>query len=372
MQTKCKQDANNYCLYFALVLLVLRAKTKKMKKILILLAACLLLGGCSGDGGSSPYMLEGAWVMQEVRIPQGDTFSYNTSEGTRLRLYEGDSVMNEFQLSQTGKTLVVRPSEWCGVRLIGKGSNEWVYLEEEEPRPLTVVDDSTITIQRMGRVYTWRRRADIDKDWGEEMRGIAESNLKKLTNQPGEQPQYVLSAKERELTFRVNWLIVGLIALTVLGLIAVQMGLVQRREKRRLQLQISQIQEMHVERPQMVRQAIASVESDYFASEEYNALVRRIATGQILKTDEWQEIENQLRKVYPGFTAQLRSLYDMSELQYQVCLLIKFRITPKDIAAVLARDMSTISTVRSRLYKKVFGREGGAREWDEFIHSIGA
>lgn len=29
MQTKCKQDANNICLYFALVLLVLHAKTKK-------------------------------------------------------------------------------------------------------------------------------------------------------------------------------------------------------------------------------------------------------------------------------------------------------------------------------------------------------
>ena len=338
----------------------------------MILEAGLLLGSCSGDGGSRPYMLEGAWVMQEVRIPQGDTFSYNISDGTRLRLYEGDSVMTEFQLSQTGKTLVVRPSERCGVRLIDKGSNEWVYLEEEMPRPLTVVDDSTITIQRMGRVYTWRRRADIAKEWGEEMRGIAESNLKKLPDQPGEQPQYVLSAKERELTFKVNWLIVGLIVLTVLGLIAVQMGLVQRREKRRLQLQLSQIQEEHAERPNTVRQAIASVESDYFASEEYNALVRRIATGQILKTDEWQEIENQLRKVYPGFTSQLRSLYDMSELQYQVCLLIKLRITPKDIAAVLARDMSTISTVRSRLFKKVFGREGGAREWDEFIHSIGA
>ena len=109
-----------------------------MKHILMILEAGLLLGGCSGDGGSRPYMLEGAWVMQEVRIPQGDTFSYNTSDGTRLRLYEGDSVMTEFQLSQTGKTLVVRPSERCGVRLIDKGSNEWVYLEEEEPRPLTV------------------------------------------------------------------------------------------------------------------------------------------------------------------------------------------------------------------------------------------
>jgi hypothetical protein len=41
------------------------------------------------------------------------------------------------------------------------------------------------------------------------------------------------------------------------------------------------------------------------------------------------------------------------------------------MAVVLARDASTISTVRSRLYKKVFGRKGGAREWDDFILSIG-
>ena len=31
-----------------------------------------------------------------------------------------------------------------------------------------------------------------------------------------------------------------------------------------------------------------------------------------------------------------------------------------------------ISTVRSRLYKKVFGQKGGAKEWDEFLLSIGA
>jgi DNA-binding CsgD family transcriptional regulator len=60
----------------------------------------------------------------------------------------------------------------------------------------------------------------------------------------------------------------------------------------------------------------------------------------------------------------------MSELEYQVCILVKLRIAPKDIAAVLARDVSTISTVRSRLYQKVFSKKGGAKEWDEFILSI--
>ena len=88
--------------------------------------------------------------------------------------------------------------------------------------------------------------------------------------------------------------------------------------------------------------------------------------------DEWHSIESQIKKVYPGFSSQLRNLHAMSELEYQVCLLIKLRVAPSDMAIVLARDASTISTVRSRLYKKVFDRKGGAREWDEFILSIGA
>jgi hypothetical protein len=83
-------------------------------------------------------------------------------------------------------------------------------------------------------------------------------------------------------------------------------------------------------------------------------------------------MEERLKRVYPGFTSRLRNLYPMSELEYQVCLLIKLRITPTEMADVLSRDGSTISTVRSRLYKKVFGSKGGARDWDEFVLSIGA
>jgi hypothetical protein len=143
-----------------------------------------------------------------------------------------------------------------------------------------------------------------------------------------------------------------------------------RKDKRRLQLQLQQIQEVQEERPQAIKQAIESVETAYFSSDEYQALQRRIASGEILKDADWLSIESQIRKIYPGFSSQLRNLYAMSELEYQVCLLIKLRVAPSDMAVVLARDASTISTVRSRLYKKVFNRKGGAKEWDEFIMSI--
>ena len=162
------------------------------------------------------------------------------------------------------------------------------------------------------------------------------------------------------------------IGIVVLLLLIARIAIDYRKEKRRLQLQLQQIHEVQQERPKAVRQAIESVDAAYFASDEYLSLQRRIATGETLKDDDWNNIKSQIKKIYPGFSSQLRNLYAMSELEYQVCLLIKLRVAPSDMAVVLARDASTISTVRSRLYKKVFSQKGGAREWDEFILSIGA
>ena len=170
----------------------------------------------------------------------------------------------------------------------------------------------------------------------------------------------------------IHGFVFSTIGIVVLLLLITRIAFYYRKDKRRLQLQLQQIQEVQQERPKAVRQAIESVEAAYFASDVYQALQRRIATGGILKDDDWNNIESQIKKIYPGFSSQLRNLYAMSELEYQVCLLIKLRVAPSDMAVVLARDASTISTVRSRLYKKVFGQKGGAKEWDEFILSIGA
>ena len=342
-----------------------------MKKVLLMLTVSVLLTGCSMRDKRPTFSLKGVWVMTQVTVPEGYTYQYPADEGTWMRLYEGDSMMYECKLTQTEQALVVRPESKCGVTLIDKGNDEHLYLEEEDPRPLIVVNDSTITIQRMGRVYTWQRAEDIEREWGTEIRAIVERDLVNGATSD-DMHNYVLSAMEREQADIIHKLIYAIIAIFVLVLVIAQIALANRKAKRRLQLQLQQIYEEHDERPQPVKQAIASVESAYFSSDEHHALQRRIATGQRLKEEEWNEMETQLKKVYPGFTSQLRNLYPMSELEYQTCLLIKLRISPKDIATVLNRDVSTISTVRSRLYHKVFGQKGGAREWDDFVLSIGA
>jgi hypothetical protein len=256
----------------------------------------------------------------------------------------------------------------CKVTLINKGNSEYLNLVDDDPRPMTVKDDSTIVIQQNGVLYTWLNADDISQEWGDDIIAIITTDLQKDGSQDAH--SYMLSAKERKQASVIHWFIISSIGGIILLLLICRIAIDNRNARQRLQLQLQQIKEVQQERPLQVRQAIESVETAYFASDEYHTLQRRISTGQRLRDDDWLDVEGQIRKVYPGFSSQLRGLYTMSELEYQVCILVKLRIAPKDIATVLARDVSTISTVRSRLYQKVFSKKGGAKEWDEFILSI--
>lgn len=341
-----------------------------MKQILITFIVFLLLGCNSENNSNKPYILQGGWTLRQIVYPMGYTETFSERERIPFRLYDGDSLIYSCVISKTETGLVVNRSSQDQITLISTGNGEYMYLENDDPHPLKITNDSTIVIQHDGALFTWHRADDITKEWGTEIKNIITTDLKR-TNKDDIQ-SYVLSAKERQQNNVIHGFIFATIIAIVLLLLIAHIAVQNRRAKHRLQLQIQQIQEVQQERPQAVRQAIESVEKAFFTSDQYIALQRRIASGQRLKDEEWQDIENHIRKVYPGFISQLRGLYAMSELEYQVCLLIKLRIAPSDIASVMARDVSTISTVRSRLYKKVFGQKGGAKEWDEFILSIGA
>ena len=268
------------------------------------------------------------------------------------------NLLYECNIATTPTGLLVQPTATTTITLVDKGGGEWLYLENGDPHPLRATD-STITIQRMGILYTFSCADSLYSEWGADIRDIFD----RATDSPEtEHTRYMLSARERQLTSYVYCLVV---------IVAVANYVVYRRRRHQMQLQLQQIRDVQQNRAPSVRQAAKSVEDTFFASDEYAALVRRTATGQLMKDDEWQQVERSLMTVYPGFTTQLQSLYPMSDVEYRTCLLVKLRIPTKYIAAVLAREANTISSLRKRLYKKVFGREGGAKEWDDFILSIG-
>ena len=341
-----------------------------MKIHICLLIIQILVACSSSQKPQCESPLQGAWVLSKVEYPIGGIETFPIQDMRPLRIYEGDSVMLQCGLTQTASGIVIhQPYLRSGITLIDKGGGDYLYLEDREPRPLDVVDDTTVTIQRNGILFTWHRADEIAQEWGEEISRIIIDN-----SQDGEGygvQRFVLSAKERTQSNIIHVLIFSTIACLFLILLIAHVAVSNRKESVRLQLLLQQIREEHDERPQAIRHAIECVENSFFSSDEYLALQRRIATGKRLKEEDWSEIEEHLKKVYPGFVSQLHSIYPMSELEFQTCLLIKLRIAPTDIAGVLSREASTISTVRSRLYRKVFGRKGSTREWDDFILSIG-
>ena len=340
-----------------------------MKNFLLLLTVCLFLLSC-GDARKNEraYFLHGAWMLQHVELPVGQKLNYTREgDGTLCHIYTSDSTLYECRLATTLTGLVIRPKAVVKVTLIDKGGGELLYLEDGDPHPLTISNDSTVTIQRSGVIYTSVRADDIFQEWSNDICKIIDAAMK---DENAYNSRYVLSAKERRQERTIIWFACVSLLIAIIALVSVRLAIINRRAKRQLQLQLRQIQEVQENRPSTVREAVETVEKTFFASDEYTAFYRRIANGQRLKEEDWQQAEQLLKTVYPGFCSQLRGIYPMSELEFQTCLLIKLRIAPKDIAAVLSRDMSTISTVRSRLYKKVFGQKGGARDWDQFILSM--
>ena len=329
----------------------------------------LLLGCSKVEKEQKEYLLQGVWTARHGEFPTGETWDYPTESGNSFcRIFDGDSMTYKCRLSVTGGSIVVLPLEKCEVTVINKGRNDILYLEDGDPHPLAIINDSTIVIQSNGVRNTWVRDDKMTREWGAEMRDLIANELD--SKGESEVQHYVLSAKVREQKSTIHSLVYIMLGIVVVLMVLAQKVIASQRSKRRLQQQLIQIQEEHEARPQPVRQAMMEVEEAFFASDEYTDLHKRTTNGQHLNEEDWEEVERQLKLVYPGFTSKLRSLYRMSELEYQVCLLIKLRIAPKDIANVLFRDVSTISTVRSRLYQKVFGHKGGAKEWDEFILSI--
>ncbi len=111
-------------------------------------------------------------------------------------------------------------------------------------------------------------------------------------------------------------------------------------------------------------------ETVILSSNAYQQLQAALNQGRSLSPSDWRELTALVNSVYTGFTEKLYSLYKLSDQDYHVSLLVKMRLSPKDIAQLTAHSKESVATTRSRLYQKVFGKKGSSKEWDEFILKI--
>ena len=91
--------------------------------------------------------------------------------------------------------------------------------------------------------------------------------------------------------------------------------------------------------------------------------------GKVINQD-WQELDKIFQEMLPLFREVLMEKSELSDIEWRICQLQKLDFSSSEIGVLVNRASNTISSASARLCLKVLNREGGAREWSEYIHSI--
>lgn len=102
----------------------------------------------------------------------------------------------------------------------------------------------------------------------------------------------------------------------------------------------------------------------------YNYIKQLLDKERIIPNEYWSEIEAEINKVYIDFTVHLNEYFSMNVIEKRVCMLSKMGYTNTDISKLVGRGRSSISMLRLRLCKKIFGKNSNTKDWKDFIESL--
>lgn len=105
-------------------------------------------------------------------------------------------------------------------------------------------------------------------------------------------------------------------------------------------------------------------------TEIYSLLLNKMKVNQNITQAEWSELDQAINQYFVDFKLKLYRICNLSDLEYQICLLLKLEVSLSDISTLVHREPSALTMSRKRLFKKMFKKEGKAEELDSFIRSI--
>ena len=135
-----------------------------------------------------------------------------------------------------------------------------------------------------------------------------------------------------------------------------------QREKERI-LSSNAIAQLGIKERKAAEQSVCN-------SQTYSHFISILDNHENVSEDDWKDLDTLINREYPEFKEKLINLCQLKEQEYRVSLLIKAGFEPTKIALFLNKSLAAISTIRSRSYEKVFGKKGGAKDWDKFIKSL--
>ena len=342
--------------------------------IFIALAALLMLRFCAGIPSletqqPKDFDINGVWVHTHTQHldSAGKVRSEYDESGLMYKLYADGYVYKYIKHFPSGEEPYFAPYTMEHYLLMPEADT--LYAEGEIVIPITEMHDSVLNIRWQKTIQHWRRVTNVSQTEQEEMAINSKLKLRSGSLNTNHEDLYswYISTHRELLTQHRNLML----CLLLLFIGSCTMLWFYRRN-RRLSAALADLQEEIQERPEAIRETTRQLSDELYASDWYLDLKRRAADGGAahFSPDDWAEIERQVRRLHPTFRGRLYSLYAFSETEYRVCLLLKLHFTPTEIATALCKDKSTVSTIRGRLYAKVFGTKGSSKAWDEFIEQI--
>ena len=347
----------------------------KIYSVAMAYAMLWAVASCGGDSAdrnissASSSRLVGMWALTGEE--GADSVAANHKEANTagsysfLKAYEPDGMCYKFIGNTEGSrdTYLPTTKETYTLQL---SAADTLYAEGKTSIRLCSLNDSVMVIEWEGALQTWRRLADFPQSRRLELEAVARDLMGASRSMHEE--YYI--GHFIHTRHQLSWLTHLLIALGAIVLVGCGLLLHFFRRKRQLERALADLRREISERPPVITQATEAARDELYESAWYQDLCQRLARGESLSADDWSEVAHQVRRIYPNFRSRLYDLCRLSDIEFRVCLLIKLHIAPADIATALCREKSTISTVRSRLYAKVFGRKGSSREWDDFIETL--
>jgi len=86
---------------------------------------------------------------------------------------------------------------------------------------------------------------------------------------------------------------------------------------------------------------------------------------------DWKELKTVICQEIPDFYEKLQTdSYQLSDNEYDICMLIKIQTSCSDIARLKQCTPSYVTQIRKKVYQMLFSKKGRADELDEYIMSL--
>lgn len=89
-------------------------------------------------------------------------------------------------------------------------------------------------------------------------------------------------------------------------------------------------------------------------TEIYSLLLNKMKVNQNITQAEWSELDQAINQYFVDFKLKLYRICNLSDLEYQICLLLKLEVSLSDISTLVHREPSALTMSRKRLFKKMF------------------